>query len=98
MPATNYLFAGQQYDAATGLYSMRARYYDPTTGRFLSRDTWPIDYANPAELNRYVYAAGNPVRWSDPSGRSTFFEYTLKTAQSIAADITNESIAGFFGQ
>ncbi|MFN8528672.1 MAG: RHS repeat-associated core domain-containing protein [Anaerolineae bacterium] len=50
--ATNYLFAGQQYDGATGLaYSMRARYYDPSAGRFLSRDTWPVNYADPLELN-----------------------------------------------
>ncbi len=75
--ATNYLFARLQYDSATGLYSMRARYYDPGVGRFLSRDTWAINYANPVELNRYVYAANNPVRWSDPSGHFSFAEFKL---------------------
>jgi RHS repeat-associated protein len=64
----NYLYTGQQFDASTGLYSLRARYYDPNVGRFLSRDTYPINHQNPVELNRYVYAAGNPVRYSDPSG------------------------------
>ncbi|MDX1992375.1 MAG: RHS repeat-associated core domain-containing protein [bacterium] len=33
-PTTDYLYTGQQFDAATGLYSLRARYYDPGTGRF----------------------------------------------------------------
>src|SRR5690606_39154367 len=51
----SHLFTGQQYDTTTGLYSMRARYYDPSVGRFLTRDTWGIDFENPVELNRYVY-------------------------------------------
>ena len=37
--ATNYLFAGQQYDSSTDLYSMRARYYDAGVRRFTVRDT-----------------------------------------------------------
>jgi len=37
----------------------------------MSRDTWPLDLQNPVELNRYVYAMGNPVTWSDPSGYTT---------------------------
>ncbi len=34
----NYLYRGEQYDTDLGLYYLRARYYNPTTGRFLSRD------------------------------------------------------------
>ncbi len=66
-----YLYTGQRFDAATDTYYLRAREYDPVVGRFLSRDTWALDTWNPAELNRYVYAAANPVTWSDPSGRAT---------------------------
>ena len=65
---TNYLYTGQQFDVNTELYSLRARYYDPGIGRFLTRDTWAYDYNNPFELNRYVYVANNPVRYIDPSG------------------------------
>jgi hypothetical protein len=50
------------------LYSLRARYYDPSDGRFLSRDTWPIDTFNSIELNRYGYTANNPINGFDPSG------------------------------
>jgi RHS repeat-associated protein len=39
----SYLYTGQQFDEATGLYSLRARYYNPTVGRFISRDTWVLD-------------------------------------------------------
>ncbi|MBI1909619.1 MAG: thrombospondin type 3 repeat-containing protein [Deltaproteobacteria bacterium] len=48
----------------TGLYSMRARYYDPVAGRFISRD--PLGYS--AGLNLYAYGKGDPVQNIDPSG------------------------------
>ena len=63
-----YCYTGQRLDAITGDYYLRARQYDPGTGRFLSRDTWPLDYQNPVELNRYVYTAANPIMYADPSG------------------------------
>jgi RHS repeat-associated protein len=64
----SYLYTGQQYDDATGLYNLRARYYNPALGRFLSQDTYPVNVGNPIELNRYGYARGNPVNYGDPSG------------------------------
>jgi RHS repeat-associated protein len=39
-----YEFAGREYDVESGLYHMRARYYDPAVGRFISPD--PLDLAN----------------------------------------------------
>jgi RHS repeat-associated protein len=54
--------------ASTGLLYLRARYYDPSAGRFLSRDTWAYDFQNPVELNGYGYVAGNPVKYKDRSG------------------------------
>jgi RHS repeat-associated protein len=66
--ATPYLYTGHRFDASSGLYQMRARYYDPGVGSFLTQDTWAIDRSNPVELNRYGYVAGNPVGYTDPSG------------------------------
>lgn len=63
-----YLYTGQQFDSLSGLYDLRARYYDPTSGRFTSRDTASIDFSNPVELNRYSYAQENPTNVTDPSG------------------------------
>ncbi len=63
-----YQYTGQQFDSSTGLYDLRARYYDPSVGRFLSQDTFPIDFNNPIELNRYGYTANNPINFTDPSG------------------------------
>jgi RHS repeat-associated protein len=65
---TKYLYTGQQYDAATAMYSLRARYYAPGAGRFVSRDVWPVDFGDPWELNRYGYVGNNPGNYSDPSG------------------------------
>jgi RHS repeat-associated protein len=42
--ANPFAFAGREYDSESGLYHMRARYYDPSLGRFLSAD--PLDVAN----------------------------------------------------
>jgi RHS repeat-associated protein len=58
-------FTGREWDAETGLYYYRARYYDPVIGRFLSED--PIDFDG-AGLNFYAYVGGNPATLSDPLG------------------------------
>lgn len=57
-------FAGQYFDAETGLYHMRARYYDPRLYRFISED--PIGLAG--GINTYVYAGNDPVNFRDPWG------------------------------
>jgi RHS repeat-associated protein len=62
-----YRYTGEPRDA-TGLSYLRARYYDPDLGRFLSRDTWAGSLARPISLNRYAYAGDNPVTHADPSG------------------------------
>ena len=61
-------YAGQMYDNESGLYYLRARYYDPNVGRFISEDTDKGKIENPSSLNLYVYCQGNPIRLVDPSG------------------------------
>ena len=59
-----FTYFGQTYDETTGLYYLRARYYDPETGRFTQQD--------PAEdgYNWYVYGNQNPVVYVDYTGES----------------------------
>ncbi|WP_155648547.1 RHS repeat-associated core domain-containing protein [Burkholderia pseudomultivorans] len=56
-------FAGQYFDAETGLHYNRHRYYDPHSGRFISKD--PIGLAG--GINVYQYTP-NPTQWIDPLG------------------------------
>ena len=56
-------WAGQYQDTSTGLYYLRARYYDPQTAQFLSRD--PIV---PITQEPYGYVAGNPLNYVDLTG------------------------------
>ena len=65
---TNYLFAGEQYDPALGLYYNRARYLNTTTGRFWSMDTNEGQDEQPVTLHKYLYADADPVDGTDPSG------------------------------
>jgi RHS repeat-associated protein len=61
-------FTGQALDPGTGLYFMRARYYEPTSGRFLSRDPFPGFAEEPITLHHYIYSGNDPVNFVDPSG------------------------------
>jgi RHS repeat-associated protein len=59
-------FTAREFDAETTLYYMRARYFDPTTGRFLSEDPLGPEKEGP---NLYVYVGNNPIMSVDPLGR-----------------------------
>ena len=63
-----YRYCGEQFDETTGLYYLRARYMDTSTGRFISQDTYQGDINDPVSLHKYLYANNNPVMCSDPSG------------------------------
>ncbi|MDZ4849447.1 MAG: RHS repeat-associated core domain-containing protein [Pirellulaceae bacterium] len=62
--ASRYLFTGREFDAETGQYDNRARYYDSATGRFISADSL-------AAANKYAYVKNNPVQFTDPSGKAS---------------------------
>jgi RHS repeat-associated protein len=60
-----------QYDAETGFYFLRTRYYDPTVGRFVQEDK----IGRAGGLNLYAYAGGRPLAARDPMG--TMADYYL---------------------
>jgi len=63
-----FLYTAREFEPETGLYYYRARYYDPSLGRFLSPDPQPGSWLEPASLNRYAYARNAPTRYRDPMG------------------------------
>ena len=84
----NYLYRGEQYDSDLGLYYLRARYYNPATGRFLSRDPDDHSLKNPNDLHKYLYANGDPVNGWDPTGRGDdLVEYSFLSKRAVLAAV-----------
>ena len=69
-----YGYNGESSNLATGLQYLRARYYNPQTGSFITEDTYPGQIRNPLSLNRYDYVSNNPVNYIDPSGHFGILE------------------------
>ena len=67
----SHLYTGEQFDASLDNYYLRARYYDPETGRFPQMDTWEGRSHDPATLHKYLYAHADPINVSDPTGNFT---------------------------
>jgi hypothetical protein len=75
-------------DSDLGLYYLRARYYNPMTGRFMSRDP------DQATFHKYLYAGGNPVNRIDPRGLADLVETGLVLGK---ATLSTELVAGAIG-
>ena len=98
-----FAFTGEPRDA-TGLSYLRARYYDPALGRFVSRDPWAGSRFSTQSLNRYAYARNAPTVLADPSGRCPWCIVTAAVGAAIgtgvylvttdSADWTLEGAAG----
>ena len=76
--ANAFRYAGEQYDAQTSQYYLRARFYNPKIGRFTQEDIY-----RGAGLNLYVYVSNNPVLYVDPSGY-------LKQVFELDVDVWNK--------
>jgi len=83
-PTNFFHFTGEYLDP-TGLYHLRARQYDPVTGRFLTLD--PIK----AESSAYAYAVQRPTVFTDPSGQVIF---AADAGTSAAHDAASPSRSG----
>jgi RHS repeat-associated protein len=65
---TNVGFQSDWTDPTNGLVWMGARWYNPQTATFTSRDTYPGSVGAYATLNRYTYGLNNPLKYTDPTG------------------------------
>ena len=84
-------FTGREWDLESGLYYYRARYYDPTVGRFLSRDPIGIEAG---DFTLYSYVRNNPHNFRDPYGLFVLGTYAAQTCVSSALGSVT---GGFFG-
>jgi RHS repeat-associated protein len=69
--ADRFLFTGREFDAETGLYYYRARYYDANLGRFISQDLLGF---GTADVNLYRYVSNSPLNATDPTGQQGWLE------------------------
>ncbi|MGH3261829.1 MAG: RHS repeat-associated core domain-containing protein, partial [Trebonia sp.] len=77
-------FDGEQTDPENGLVYLRARYYDPTTGRFLTQDPLPGTVGQ----SRYAFAQNNPVTQSDPTGMDSCATFSGMSGSLCVVDTT----------
>ncbi|MDE5649244.1 MAG: RHS repeat-associated core domain-containing protein, partial [Oscillospiraceae bacterium] len=64
----SFRYCGEYYDKETATVYLRARNYNPSTGRFISRDSYLGKRSDPLSLNLYTYCRNNPISYIDPSG------------------------------
>jgi RHS repeat-associated protein len=88
------MYRGEQFDSDLGLYYLRARYYNPVTGRFTSRDPIDGDTFQLVTLHKHLYVGGDPINWLDPSGKAAILEYRFTIADigiRVALDPANHT-------
>jgi RHS repeat-associated protein len=98
--ADPWLFAGEQSDEASGMYYLRARYYDPAIGRFITRDPSGGSSARPGTQSKYPYVINHPTGLTDPSGRQCFgWDWCEERKQEVdeKKDQTLEAAKGGWG-
>ena len=83
----NFRYTAREFDTETGLYYYRARYYDPTSGRFITED--PLGFR--AGLNKYAYVSNSTVDFRDPRGLCK--EGLLSCAGSLSQSLTLNAIS-----
>ena len=65
-----YGYRAESANTKTGFQYLRARYYNPENGNFVTEDTYPGEPEYPLTRNRYTYTLNNPVNYADPSGHA----------------------------
>jgi RHS repeat-associated protein len=76
------LYSGEQFDSKIGQQYLRARYYNPATGRFNRLDPFFGNLKDPLSLHKYVYAHNDSINGTDPSG--LYFTPIILTLSAIA--------------
>jgi RHS repeat-associated protein len=89
---TNLLYSGE-WTLPTGLQYLRARYYNPSTGRFNRLDPFAGNKNDPQSLHKYLYTHANPVMGIDPLGNSLTLSQVLITT-GIMSTLTGGVMVG----
>ena len=74
-----YRYCGEYYDKETEEVYLRARYYEPGVGRFITRDTYTGESDEPLSLHLYTYCANDGVNYVDCDGNARSTPHPLPT-------------------
>ncbi|MFJ8582118.1 RHS repeat-associated core domain-containing protein [Micromonospora sp. NPDC093277] len=88
-------FQGDWTDPDTGRVNMHARWYDPHSATFASRDDTPFPLDAGAQLNRYGYGAANPLTNTDPTGRAAGPATICVAAPAVCRPLTPAEVAAW---
>jgi len=91
-------YTGEQSDAETGYTYLRARYLNPTVGRFTSADSAQPNAPGTQGYNLYAYVANNPTAWVDPSGHEVKVNAAYLTGALLAGAFTMQGLMAICGQ
>jgi RHS repeat-associated protein len=86
---------GEQYDPDLGLYYLRARFFNPQTGRFWSADSYEGGNQNPITLHKYLYGNADPIQNVDPAG--TMSVVSVGATMALTSGIANSMITASAG-
>ena len=98
-----YRYCGEYYDKETEEVYLRARYYEPSVGRFITRDTYTGESDEPLSLHLYTYCANDGVNMVDPSGHDRvilrmptidFKKYKKNVGYTRYIPYTNKKVCG----
>ena len=81
---TELLYNGESFNSRTGQQYLRARWYDPASGRFGTLDPWAGDVTSPISPHKYLYASTSPVMNADPSGWASLLEKAIDIHHIVA--------------
>jgi RHS repeat-associated protein len=92
---TNFFrYTGREFDTETNLYFYRARYYDSSSGRFISED--PLQFE--ADVNFYAYVDNSPLIYFDPFGLKCTCTYSQSSGSfSCTNDGTGQPVLSSTG-
>ena len=74
IPEFPFRYSGEYFAKSSNTYYLRARYYNPAIGRFITEDSIRGKATDPLSLNLYIYCANNPIIFWDPSGHMSVLE------------------------
>lgn len=94
-------YSGEMWDEGAKLQYLRARWYDPSMGRFINKDTYEGDITNPLSLNLYTYVNNNPLIYFDPTGHwneKLGFNYVINEMKNMWAIAPTQAEKDYWAQ